>query len=133
MAASNALQNSCTRHQPTTITATADAPASTSNPAAPPRAPPSTHGTRRPNLDAVRSETAPATGFATTETAAPIPVTSPNTNSLLPGAITSDCLASRTWIGPRNAANTPTLASTTAAVQRARTETTGSANAGGCC
>ncbi|WP_238334803.1 hypothetical protein [Kribbella amoyensis] len=95
-----------------------------------PTAPASTHGTRRPKREAVRSEAAPKTGFATTETAAPTPVTTPKTNSLLLGATASDCCASSTWIGPSQAAKTPTLASTTAVVHRPRTRVVGSARAG---
>ena len=131
MAASSAFPNSCIRHQPSSISPITSAPARTNSPAAPPSAPAATHGTRRPCRDRVRSEIAPNAGFATTDTAAPTPVTSPNTNSLLPGATASDCFASSTWIGPSHAANTPTFASTTAAVHRARTGTVGSARAAG--
>jgi hypothetical protein len=66
-----------------------------------------THGTRRPKRDTVRSEIAPKTGLATTETAAPTPATRPKANSLLPGASSAACWASSTWIGPKNPAHNP--------------------------
>ena len=93
--------------QPTSIHATDATPDNTSSPTAPPSAPPSTHGTRRPKRDVVRSEIAPASGFATTETAAPTPVTNPNTNSLLPGATASDCFAQQHLDGPQPGGEDP--------------------------
>ena len=59
------------------MTATFGAPASAiSAAAAPSTAPNSTHGTRRPRREVVRSLKAPKRGLATSETAAPAPVTS---------------------------------------------------------
>ena len=114
-AANIALSAACARHQPTTITATESATASSSSARAPATAPPATHGTRRPKRDVVRSDSAPNSGLATTDTAEPRPVTSPKTNSLSPGATASACWASSTWIGPKKPAQTPSPASVTRA------------------
>ena len=81
------------------MVATSPAAASTASPAAPASAPPSVHGWRRPNREVVRSESRPASGLATTDTAAPIPVTTPNTTSLSAAASSSACRGSSTWIG----------------------------------
>jgi len=76
----------------------------------------------------VRSESAPNNGFASAATAAPTPVTTPNTSSLLLGATCSACSASRTWIGPKKAANIPTVASVRPATQIRATGSTGGAS-----
>jgi hypothetical protein len=60
-------------------------PASRTSAAAPASAPPTVHGCRRPNRPVVRSDSAPATGLATSATAAPIPVTQPSA-AILPEA-----------------------------------------------
>ena len=93
------------------------------------RAPATTHGTRRPNRDVVRSDSAPNSGFATTETADPTPVTTPKTSSLWPGETTCACWASSTWIGPKKPAHSPSPASVTAVTHRRVTGSTGSASA----
>jgi hypothetical protein len=99
-AANIAFSPSCARHQASSISQTPFAKASSSSAAPPAMAPPATHGTRRPNREVVRSESAPASGFATTDTADPTPVTSPKTSSLWSGDTTCACWASSTWIGP---------------------------------
>ena len=53
-------------------------PASRTSAAAPASAPPTVHGCRRPNRPVVRSDSAPATGLATSAAAAPTPVTQPS-------------------------------------------------------
>ena len=79
----------------------------------------------------VRSDSAPNSGFATTETADPTPVTTPKTSSLWPGETSCACWASSTWIGPKNPAHSPSPASVTQATHRRGTESTGSASAAG--
>ena len=128
-AANIALREACASDQASTIARIDWAVASRTSASAPSSAPTTTHGTRRPKREVVRSDRAPKSGFATTETADPTPVTTPNTNSLWPGETTCACWASSTWIGPKNPAHSPSPASVTDATQRFGTETSGSASA----
>ena len=130
-AASIALSAACTPHQPSSITATFGAADSTARDAAPPRAPPTSHGSRRPARSVVRSENAPASGLQITETSAPTPVTSASTCSLLAASSASACWASSTEIGPKKPAHSPTLATASSATQRVGGLTVGSASAAG--
>ena len=129
-----ALSASCTRLQAMTIDAALSATDSSSSDAAPSTTPPSTHGTRRPRRERVRSLKAPHTGLANSETAAPLNRTTASSASLLmpPGsaaATRSACWASSTWIGPNHPAITPRLSSTSAPTQRAGGLSTGSSKA----
>ena len=53
-----------------------------------------------------------------TEASAPSPVTSASTCSLFAASIASACWASSTWIGPKNPAHSPMLATASSATQR---------------
>ena len=130
-AASIALSAACTPHQPSSITATFGATDSTASEAAPPRAPPTSQGSRRPARSVVRSENAPASGLQMTETSAPAPVTSASTCSLFAASSASACWASSTEIGPKNPAHSPTLATASSPTQRVGGATVGSASAAG--
>ena len=117
-----------------TIDAALSATDSSSSDAAPSTTPPSTHGTRRPRRERVRSLKAPHTGLANSDTAAPLNRTTASSASLLmpPGsaaATRSACWASSTWIGPNHPAITPRLSSTSAPTQRAGGLSTGSSKA----
>ena len=132
-AASIALSAACTPHQPSSITATFGATDSTASEAAPPRAPPTSQGSRRPARSVVRSEKAPASGLQMTETSAPTPVTRASTCSLFAASSASACWASSTEIGPKNPAHSPTLATASSPTQRVGGTTVGSASAAGVC
>ena len=130
-AASIALSEACTPHQPSSITATFGATDSTASEAAPPSAPPTSHGSRRPARSVVRSEKAPASGLQMTETSAPTPVTRASTCSLFAASSASACWASSTEIGPKNPAHSPTLATASSPTHRVGGTTVGSASAAG--
>ncbi len=101
-AANIAVRAACARAQASTISGTESARASSSRPAAPSTAPASTHGTRRPRREVVRSESAPHSGLASTPTTEPIPVTRPNTSSLWPGATCSRLQREQHLHGPEH-------------------------------
>ena len=130
-AASIALSEACTPHQPTTIHHTLSAADRNASASAPPSAPPTIHGSRRPARSVVRSENAPATGLQITDVRAPSPVTSARICSLLAGSIASACCASSTWIGPKKPAHRPMLATVRRPTQRTLGLSVGSASAAG--
>ena len=76
--------------------------ASTRSPTAPATPPTTIHGTRRPNRDIVRSDSAPHSGFATRESAAPTAETRPSAASFASGASAAAWLGSRIWMGPKS-------------------------------
>ena len=128
-AANIAFRDACARLHASAIVSTDWADASSTSASAPSRPPATTHGTRRPNRDVVRSDSAPNNGLAITDTADPTPVTTPKTSSLSPGETTSACWASSTWIGPKKPAHRPSPASVTHATQRRGTDSSGSSSA----
>lgn len=133
-AAKDAFSVSWTRHQPTAIAHSPPAPASSSSDSAPPAAPATIHGVRRPQRAVVRSDSAPKNGFAASDTTAPAPVTHASSVSFdipVPGAKSSACRASRICNGPYQPTQIATLASDSAAVQPRPTRSTGSARAPG--
>ena len=73
-----AFTPTCARHHPAAIDGMLCRRPTSSSAAAVPAAPPSTNGRRRPNLDVVRSDSAPASGFTIIATAAPRPLTQAN-------------------------------------------------------
>ena len=130
-AASIAFRAAWTPHQPSAITTTLSATDSTPSDSAPPAAPPTTQGSRRPIRSVVRSEKAPNSGLQITEVNAPSPRTKDRISFLLTGSIASACCASSTWIGPKNPAHSPMLARVRNATQRAGGLSSGSASAEG--
>src|SRR3954469_3221446 len=130
-AASIALSVACTPHHASTITGTFGATDRTTSDSAPPRAPPTSHGSRRPARSVVRSEKAPATGLQMTDTRAPRPVTRASTCSLSAESSASACWASSTWIGPKKPAHSPTLANASSATHRLGGTMGGSGSAAG--
>src|SRR5215472_3306180 len=87
-------------------------PARKASAAAPASAPHTIHGRRRPNRLVVRSDRAPATGLATSATAAPRPVTKPSTATLcVEPAIAWTWLGSSTESAPMYPSASPRLAS----------------------
>ena len=82
-AANIAFSDAWARPQASTIASTECAVASSTRASPPDSAPATTHGSRRPNRDVVRSDSAPNNGFATTETAEPTPVTTPVDGTVL--------------------------------------------------
>src|SRR5215470_3355931 len=129
IAASMAFSDPCASDHPSTNDHTESARESTTIATTPPIAPRTTHGSRRPRRDVVRSEKAPHNGLSTIDTAAPTPVTKASTVSLWSGAIASDCFANNTWIGPKKPDQRPMLATNSQTTQSFDTDVVGSASA----
>jgi len=129
--ASAALKQTCAATQHTATPTIVRCWPRTASDAAPSSALEKVQTWRRPIRSEVRSESAPASGLAMTAASAPSAVTQPNIASLLAGSISSTWLGSSTWIGVKNAIQTPRFALNSSAIQPRRTGTVGSASAAG--
>ena len=134
--ASIVLKQTCAATQATATPAIVFCRASSTRASAPITAPNAVQTCRRPkwrlaSRSEVRSDNAPASGFASTAASAPMPVTTASIASLSAGAIRSTCCGNSTWIGVKNAIQTPRLAAKISAIQLRRTGTVGSASAAG--
>ena len=120
-AASIALSEAWTPHQPSAITTTLSATREQHrSDSAPPSAPPTTQGSRRPARSVVRSEKAPKTGLQTTDVAARRGRATSDEDLLLAvGVDRLGLLGEQHWIGPKKPAQSPMLASVRNATQRA--------------
>src|SRR6266545_2040904 len=134
--ASMMLRPNCAPAQPIATPAIVCTCANASSESTEIAAPPSVQACRRPYArprirSRVRSENAPATGFAMIATSAPRPVTQPSADSLLDTPIAEICTGSRIWIGVNNAIQRPRFAANRSPIHDLRTGTTGSASAAG--